>query len=373
MSPGRLRAVAAKEAITILRDPRSLAVAVLLPLVLLVLYSYAINFDVKGVRLAVYDPDASEASRDLVESLTRTGYFALVERLPRESEVERALEARRAAVVLVLPPRFGADLAVGRTVAVQSLVDAADSLTATVALSYLEAMLQEWAARRVREAAPRGALAAPVEARVRIWYNPDLSSRTFIIPGLLVVILMMLAALLTSQTIVREREQGTMEGLVVSPITAGELMLGKLLPYVAIAWADVALIAGVGHWWFGVPMRGSAPLLLVLTFVYLLAALGAGLLISALTQSQQVAFLIALVATLLPTMLLTGFVFPVSSMPRLLQGLVQLFPATHFMVIVRSVMVKGAGWAELWPRALALAAIAIALLGGAIGRFRKAL
>ena len=373
MSAGRLWAVAAKEIHHILRDPRSLAVALLLPLVLLILYGYAINFDVKQIRLALYDPDRTAASRDLVEALTRTGYFRVVHVLARPGEAERVLQRRSAQAALILPARFESDLATGRPTAVQTLVDGGDSLTASIALSYLDAMIQDWQARRLQQTLPRGRALAPIEPQVRIWYNEDLSSTNFIIPGLLVVILMMLAALLTSQTIVREREQGTIEGLVVSPVTAGELMAGKLIPYVVIAWADVALITGAGRLLFHVPLRGAPALFLGLTFVYLLAALGAGLLISVVTQSQQVAYLIALIATLLPTMLLTGFVFPLTSMPRVLQVVVQLHPATHFMVIVRALMLKGAGWGVLWPRALALTAISAALVGGSIARFRKTL
>jgi ABC-2 type transport system permease protein len=376
VSRGRTWAVAAKEVRFILRDPRSLGVALLLPLVLLVLYGYAINFDVKGIGLALYDPDPTEASRDLVAALTRTGYFRLVKVLPRSDGAERSLQTRAARVVLILPVRFGADLAAGRPTSVQTLIDGSDSLTASISLSYLEAMIQDWWLRRAAGLATqslRGSSPVLIEPQVRIWYNEDLSSTNFIIPGLLVVILMMLAALLTSQTIVREREQGTIEGLVVSPVTAGELIAGKLLPYVGIAWADVALIAGAGSLLFHVPMRGQPALFLTLTFVYLLAALGAGLLISVSTRSQQLAYMVALIATLLPTMLLTGFVFPLSSMPRVLQMIVQLHPATHFMVIARAMMLKGAGWHALWPRALALTAIAATLVLGSIKKFRKTL
>jgi len=373
MNAGRTWGVAAKEVRYILRDPRSLGVALLLPLVLLILYGYAINFDVKGIRLAVCDPDRSEASRSLVEALTNTGYFSVVQMLPRSGDAEDALQRQHAKVALALPVRFGADLAVGRPVAVQTLIDGSDSLTASIALSYLDAIMQDWAMRRMREHSPRGISFASIEPEVRIWYNEELSSTIFIIPGLLVVILMMLAALLTSQTIVRERELGTIEGLVVSPVTAGELIVGKMLPYVAIAWMDVALIVIAGRVLFGVPLRGSPGLFFGLTFIYLLAALGIGLLISVVTQSQQVAYLIALIATLLPTMLLTGFVFPVSSMPRVLQAMVQLHPATHYMVIARALMLKGAGLEVLWPRALAMTAIAGALLLASIRKFRKAL
>jgi len=373
MSAGRLLALADKEMRHLLRDPRSLGVALLLPVVLLVLYGYAINFDLKQIPLAVYDPDRSRESRDLVESLTRGEHFRLAAVLAGPGEAEAALQRRQVKVALILPEKFAADLAAGRATSVQTLVSGADSLTASISLSYLEAMLQDWWVRRGPAASGGSLEFRRVSPQVRIWYNEDLASVNFIIPGLVVVILMMLAALLTSQTVVREREQGTIEGLVVSPVTGSEVVLGKLLPYVGVALADVALVAAAGALLFHVPMRGDALLLLALTLVYLCAALGAGMLISVHTGSQQVAFMLAFVGTLLPTILLTGFVFPVSSMPKALQMMVQLHPATHFMVIVRAVALKGVGLGVLWPRALALAALAAALLGASIKGFKKTL
>jgi ABC-2 type transport system permease protein len=373
MNPGRLLAVSDKEVRYILRDPRSLGVTLLLPVMLLVLYGYAINFDVKQIPLAVYDPDGSQASRDLVRSFTRTEHFRLVEVLSGAAEADRALRTGAAKAVVMVPRGFGADLAGGRPTSVQTLINGADSLTASIALSYLESMVQDWWARRARAELPRGASLRPIEARVRFWYNEELASVNFIIPGLVVLILMMLSALLTSQTVVRERELGTMEGLVVSPVTASELIVGKLLPYVVIALADVALVAAAGRLLFDVPMRGDVAGLLGLTLVYLLGALGAGMLVSVVTQNQQVAYMIALIATLLPTIVLTGFVFPVSSMPRVLQGLVQLHPATHFMVIVRGMALKGAGVSALWPRALALTGLSAALVAASLAKFKKTL
>ncbi len=371
MNPRRVWAVMEKEILFILRDPRSLGVTLLLPVVLLILFGYAINFDVQNIRLAVYDPDATPTSRDLVRALTNTHYFRLIRRLESTREADEVLAAGRAQAVLILPTRFAADLAAGRPVEVQTIINGSDSLTANVALSYLEAFIQEWALRR--EPRPRGLSQVPIEPKVRVWFNEDLSSAKFITPGLVVVILMLLAALLTSQTIVREREQGTMEGLVVSPITAREIMLGKLLPYVVIALVDVALVAVAGRLLFHVPLRGNPALLLAMLLIYLLAALGLGLLISAATRSQQVAYLIALVGTMLPTMLLTGFIFPVLSMPKILQAVVQLHPATHFMVIVRAISLRGAGLADLWPRALALMAVCTAVLTLATVKFKKTL
>ena len=373
MNRVRVLAVADKEIRSILRDPRSLGVTLLLPAVLLVLYGYAINFDVKHIPLAVYDPDGSRESRDLVEALTRTEYFRLARVLSRPAEAEEALATAAAKVVVIIPTGFAAGLAAGRPVSVQSIINGSDSLTASVSLSYLSAMMQDWTRRRAQARQVPAQALPGIRPEVRVWYNEDLASVKFITPGLVVVILMMLAALLTSQTIVRERERGTMEGLVVSPVTAGELIAGKLAPYVIIALADVALVAGAGRLLFDVPLRGNAALAFALTLVYLFAALGAGLLISVLSRTQQVAYMAALIATLLPTLLLTGFVFPISSMPKVLQAIVQLHPATHFMVIARGVSLKGAGLGVLWPRTAALCALAAALLTTSVRKFRKAL
>jgi ABC-2 type transport system permease protein len=366
----RVFAVADKEVRYILRDPRSLAVTFLLPLVLLVLFGYAINFDVRRISLAVYDADASYESRDLVDSLTRTEYFRLVRMLTRPTDADEVLDRGRAKVVLIIPTTFAADLAAGRSVSVQSIINGADSLTASISLSYLDAMIQDWALRRAGRQLPRSSQPIAIAVQPRVWYNEDLVSVKFIIPGLVVVLLMMVAALMTSQAVVREREQGTIEGLLVSPVTPAELIAGKIAPYMVIAVADVAIVALAGGLIFHVPLRGSPLLLLVLITAYILAALGAGLLISVLSRTQQVAYIAALIATLLPTMLLTGFVFPVSSMPGVLQAIVQLHPATHAMVVIRAIALKGTGLGVLWPHAVALMAIAGALLAASLWTLR---
>jgi ABC-2 type transport system permease protein len=373
MSVGRVRAVAEKELRSILRDPRSLGVTLVLPMVLLVLFGYAINFDVRHISLAVCDPKPTATSRDLLESLTATESFDIVAHLASPNEADELLARGRAQVVLVLPTRFTEDLAAGQAVRVQTIINGSDSLTATVALGYLDGLIADWARKWAAREAPRQTRRPAIEPKVRIWFNEDLSSVKFIAPGLVVVILMLLAALLTSQSIVREREQGTMEGLVVSPVTERELLAGKLLPYVGIALADVALVAVAASVLFKVPLRGSPFVMLGLLFVYLLAALGLGLFISVVAKSQQTAYLVALIGTLLPTMLLTGFIFPIASMPKVLQAAVQLHPATHFMSIARALSLRGAEFTELWPRSLALAALTAGIMGATIARFRKTL
>ena len=373
MSIRRAWAVSEKEFRFIVRDPRSLGVTLVLPVVLLALFGYAINFDIKNISLAVYDPDKTPASRDLAQALTRSGHFRLIAMLASLDDADKTLAAGGAKVVLVIPVDFAADLGAGRPTRIQSLINGSDSLTATIALGYLQGMIQDWVLRRAEHPAVAERSRVSIEPDIRVWFNEDLSTVTFITPGLAVVILMLLAALLTSQTIVREREQGTIEGLIVSPVRAHEILAGKLFPYVVIALADVGLVAGAGRLLFGVPLRGGPLLVLGLLLAYLLAALGIGLLISSVVRSQQAAYLVAFIGTLLPTILLTGFIFPVSSMPKLLQAIVQLHPATHFMVIARATSLKAAGLHLLWPRAFALVALAGAVLAATAVKFKKAL
>ncbi len=366
-----------KEFVQIFRDARTLAVVVAVPVMLLVLYGYAINLDVHNIWLAVYDQDRSQASRTLVGDFTNGRYFTLVEGADSYPEVVRALDRGRARVALVIPPTYAKDLAAGRTARVQVVVDGADSTTASTAIGYVNAILQQQSVQVAAEALSRRGLtvssAVPVDARFRYWYNPELRSTNFIVPGLVATILMMLAALLTSMTVVRERERGTIEQLLVSPVTSGELILGKLIPYVVIGFFDVLLVIAMGRLLFHVPLLGSPALVLVLSGVFLAAALGIGLLISVVSPSQQTAMTASFMATLLPTILLSGFIFPIRAMPRVLQWLTMLIPARHFLVILRGIFLKGNGFALLWQPTLILVAFAVLLLGVSAARSRKKL
>jgi len=261
---------------------------------------------------------------------------------------------------------------------VQLLVDGADSTSATTSIGYAGAIVREHSGAVTLEALRRRGVTVrdgipPLEARVRFWYNPEQKSVNYIVPGLIAVILMMLSTLLTSLTVVRERERGTIEQLVVSPLQAHELMLGKLVPYAAIAFVDVLLVMGAGRLLFGVRIVGSIPLLLALSAVYLVAALGIGLLISVVSPTQQTAMTAGILASQLPTVLLSGFIFPIRAMPDAVQWLTGLIPARHFLVIVRGIFLKGSALPHLWPQALALAVIAALALALASRKFRKKL
>jgi len=370
--------IAWKELIQIIRDPRTLAVVVVMPLVMLVLYGYAISFDVKHVRLGVYDQDHSQASRDLAGVFSHGERFAVAARLASYREVSDALDRGSLRAVLVIPTGFSEELARARVAQVQLLVDGSDSATASTAIAYAEAIIQQHSAALLRAArrragVPSSGAVLPVDLRLRFWYNPELKSSHFIVPGLIATLLMMLAALLTSMTVVRERERGTIEQLIASPVAPHELMIGKLLPYVAISFFDIVLVIMAGRLLFGVPMRGSPALLLVMSGIFLTAALGIGLLVSVIAETQQAAMTAALMTTLLPSVLLSGFIFPISSMPAPIQWVTYLIPARHFLVILRAIFLKGSGLALLWPPAVVLLIYGMAMLGLSALRFRKRL
>lgn len=367
-----------KEFLQISRDARMLTVVIVLPVFMLVLYGYAINFDVKHLPLAIYDQDHSQESRDLIGAFLHSEYFDVTASLHSDQEVTRTLDRGQAKVVLVIPTTYSADLAAGRVTPVQLLVDGSDSTTASTAIGYANAMVQQHSAKIAIQALQAAGVntssaVLPVDNRVRYWYNPELKSTNFIIPGLIAVILMMLAALLTSMTVVRERERGTIESLIVSPVMPVELMLGKLTPYVVIAFFDVLLVMVASLLLFHIPLVGSPVLVLILSGVFLTAALGIGLLISTVATSQQFAMTVAVMATQLPSVLMSGFLFPISSMPPKVQLLANIIPATHFIKILRAVFLKGSGITALWQPALFLLLTGIAMLGTSSLRFQKKL
>lgn len=374
----RTLAIAWKEFIQIRRDWRTLAVVIALPVLMLVLYGYAINFDLRHVALGVQDEDRTEASRRLVDAFSRGENFDVAARIDSPEQATRALDAGDVRAVLAIPRGYAADLAAGRTAIVQLLVDGADSTSATTTIGYAGAIVREHSGAITIEALGRRGISVrdgfpPVEARVRFWYNPEQRSVNYIVPGLIAVILMMLSTLLTALTVVRERERGTIEQLVVSPIRSHELIIGKLVPYAAIAFVDVLLVMGAGRLLFGVRVAGSIPLLLALSVVYLVAALGIGLLISVVSPTQQTAMTAGILASQLPTVLLSGFIFPIRAMPEVVQWMTNLIPARHFLVIVRGIFLKASPPGHLWPQALALAAIAALTLTLASRTFKKKL
>jgi ABC-2 type transport system permease protein len=366
----RLVAIARKEVLQLRRDPRSLILAFLLPVVLLVFFGYAISWDVTDIRLAVLDQDHSQRARELVDAFQASGRFVIAGRLERTADIGLLLDRGRVRLALVIPPRFAADLDAGRTAAVQAIVDGSDANTATIALGYTQAVVQQFSAqilfqtRRVR---------LPITAATRIWYNEELASRNMIVPGLVAVIMMIIAGLLTSLTIAREWERGTMEQLAATPVSRLEVVLGKLLPYLGIGLVDVALCSLLGVLLFRVPFRGDVVFLMGASFAFLVGTLGLGLFISALARTQLLATQIGMIATFLPGFLLSGFMFPIDNMPWVLRLITYLVPARYFLVVTRGIFLKGVGPDVLWLQGLLMILYAVAGLGLAVRAFRKEL
>ncbi|NJC87199.1 MAG: ABC transporter permease [Desulfuromonas sp.] len=370
----RVRAVARKEFLHVLRDPRSLLMGLALPMLLLFMFGYALTLDVDRVPLVIWDQSATPESRAFIDRFTGSRYVKLIGTADNYRTIERAIDDRAALMALVVPHGFTRDLQANRPVKVQLLVDGSDSNTATIALGYAEFIFAGYAREvRLEELRRRGGqtLQPPIEAEPRVWFNADMLSRNAIVPGLIAVIMMVIAALLTSLTVAREWENGTMEQLITTPLTGPELIIGKLVPYFCIGVFDVALSLLVGRYVFEVPFRGDLPLLLGLSLLYLVMALSLGILISIVGKSQFVAGQFAMVATLLPAFLLSGFVFPIENMPGLLQLMTHVIPARYFVTILRGLYLKGVGVAVLWSEALFLVLFGAVFLGMAMRKFRK--
>ncbi len=369
----RMRAVAKREYIQIKRDPRSLAVAIILPIVMLLLYGYGINLDVKHIRTAVCDQDRTATSRKIIDVIAQCGHFDMVAYLDSPSAIDRVLDRNTAKIVIWIPKDFQKQMARSRAV-LPILTDGSDSQTSALATSYVSSALLDYAQKlSIKQAISRTGVMPPggVELRTRMWYNPELNSAHYIVPGLIAVILMLLSALLTSMTIVKERERGSFEQIAVSPIKPHELIIGKLIPYVMLAFFDVLLVSVGGALIFGVPMHGSPWLFAFGSLLFLLAALSLGLAISSAAPTQLAAMTIAMMGTMIPTILLSGFVFPVSAMPKPIQIITYAIPARFYLVFTRGVLLKGIGINELWPEVLILAATSVVLLNISIRRLVK--
>ena len=372
----RLVAVARKEFIHVLRDKRALAIAILLPMIMLMIFGYALTLDLDRVPLAILDQSRTPQSRELVARFEGSRYFSVVQRAGSERELEAAINRGQAMLGLVVPLDFGRRVASERKTQVQVLADGSDANTTTLALAYAETIVrgysQEVLVMKVRRLTGK-APALPMELRPRVWFNTDMESKIFIVPGLIAVIMMLITALLTSLTVAREWETGTMEQLISTPVRPPELILGKLAPYFVIGMVDMLLSVLAGRFLFEVPIRGSLVLLFGVSAVFLVGALALGIFISTLAKSQLLASQAAFVATFLPAFLLSGFMFDIGNMPRPLQVMTNLIPARHFVTVLRGLYLKGTGLAELWPQCLLLVAFAALMLLLAIRTFKKRL
>lgn len=361
----RVRRMVVKELRQLFRHPQTKRVIFLSPVIQLIVFGYAVNTDVRNVSTWLVDQDRTPASRRLVDAFTASGYFRLVGSSTDPGEMARALDHGEARAGLEIPVGYAEALKAGRTPRVQLLVDGTNSNTATVAQGYAAKIVQDHASRLA--ASTSAGLPGTLELRVRAWFNPSLESQVYNVPAVIGFIVLLMCLLLTAMAVVREREVGTLEQLLVSPLSPGELMLGKTLPVAGVAMVQMAVVTTVALLWFQIPLRGSVVALLAAAALFILAGLSAGLFISTISNTQQEAFLVMFLF-ILPAIILSGFLYPIDTMPDFFQHLSLLNPLRHFLEVVRAIFLKGSGLAELWPQYLVLAGMAA---GGAIMATRR--
>lgn len=367
---GRLMAITRKEVIQLRRDTRSLLMAFLVPAAMLVFFGYIISFDVKDIKLAVLDQDHSQRSRELVESFVSAGRFRITDRLTAPSEIAPLLDRGAVRMVLVIPTGFERHLSAGERAPLQAIVDGADANTSGISINYATAIVTSYSAAIALRATR---MVPPVSPEARVWYNETLASPPMIVPGLIAVIMMIIAAMLTALTVAREWERGSMEQLAATPVGRAEVILGKLLPYLAIGVVDVAGAVAIGMVVFDVPFRGNPALLSVMTLMFLIGSLGLGIFVSAAMKSQLLATQVAFLLTFLPSLLLSGLMFDLSTMPLPLQAISTIVPARYYITVMRGIMLKDVGVSVLWGQGLAMVAYAVVGLSLAVRAFKKEL
>ena len=364
MNPLRIKALIRKEIYHLIRDYRSLYLAFAIPLILIILFGYALSLDVDNVETIVVDYDKSELSRDFISKLDASLYFHVSERLPQTKDAIDYLDHDRAKVAIIIPPNFMKSIGADRETPLQILIEGSDPNFAGIIRGYLTAFTEQYNQKLLLSFLNRQGMekiSPPVDGRIRIWFNEDLESHNFIIPGIIAIIIMIVGALLTSLIIAREYENGTMETIKSMPVRAGELLLGKALPYFIIGLTDVLIAILLGQLLFGIVMKGNFWLMMAATSLYLGVALSLGLLISTVTKSQLMANQIAIMITYLPSVLLSNFVFPIVNMPNILQFITYIVPARYYIDILGGIYLRNTGFAYLWPSMLVLALMFTAL------------
>jgi ABC-2 type transport system permease protein len=372
----RIHHMLMKEFIQTFRDPRMLVVIFVIPCVQVLVIGYAVSTDVQHVRTALYDLDNSQESRELTAQFVRSGYFDIIEPIRNDAAARRALDRNDVTVVLRFNHGFAEDLRAGRTAPFQILIDGTDSNTASIAMGYATKIATAYSSRamaqRVDRTLGRDGRTSRIELRRRAWFNENLESRNFFVPGVLVIVVALSTLLLTSMAVVREREIGTMEQIIVTPIRPFEFILGKTVPFALIGFADVAMVSLIGVFWFDVPIRGNLLLLALGTGLFLMNRLGVGLFVSTISGTQQQAMM-GVFCYFFPVMLLSGFAFPIANMPEVVQWATLLNPIRYFLVIVRAIFLKNVGLDVLWPQMAALFILGATALLLAVRRFHKTL
>lgn len=374
----RLRFLVRKEFLELRQNPRLFGIVIVAPIIQLTMLGYAATTDVRNVPIVVADGDRTSQSRELIARFEASTNFVIEAAVTTMTEAEPYLERGGAWMALAIPSGYGREIEAGRPVRVQIVADGTDSNSTTVALGYATSLIggyaEDLAAANAAAAfatAGRSSPGSPIDARIRVWFNPQLESRYFMIPGVLALILLVVTANLASMAIVREKELGTLEQLNVTPLRRWELIVGKLLPYGLIGMVDVCLAVAVAVFWFEVPLRGSLALLIAMSLVYVLCTLALGLFISTISETQQQAMMTATFFFLTPMIYLSGFIFPIENMPAVIQPFTYLIPLRYYLVIVRGIFLKGIGLEVLWPQALALGAWGAGMLTLAVLRSQK--
>jgi ABC-2 type transport system permease protein len=376
MSLIRIAFLIRKEFTQIRRDPIYLTMILVLPAFVLILYGYALNFDVKHLALAVLDEDKSSYSRELIQKITSGEYFDLKYYLNNRTEIDRLLDREDIKLAVVIPKGFARSLDRGESASIQVIADGANSSSASTGLGYLTAIFQQYSLKinlKFLNKAGLRSLSFPLEARIRIWYNPELKSSRFLVPGLMAFILMIITVLATSLSIVREKEKGTIEQLLLSPLSPEEMIIGKVIPYLLLSIIGAHLVLLVGKVLFGIDIIGNYFLLLFVLIIFLFCGLSQGLLISAIANSQQIAFVMAGLSTLLPAFVLSGFVFPIRNMPLLIQGVTYIIPARYFLVCLRSIILKGVGLSAFYKDVIFLFIYAVVITFISSRKLKKSL
>ncbi|MEJ2758537.1 MAG: ABC transporter permease [Anaerolineales bacterium] len=372
----RLRSLIRKEFIQFRRDPRTLALIIIIPVMQVFLLGYAATNDVRNVPMAVYDLDKTAESRALVEAYSKADYFLVSYYIASEDELTTLIENGQVRVGLLIPPGYGENLQTGQTGEVAFVIDGSDPSVAKTALSAAQLIGQAHGAsiqqQKLARSGMSGVILQPVEVRTQVWYNPNLEDAYFMVPGIVGMVLFTLTSIVTANAIVRERERGTIEQLIVTPIRPWELVIGKMVPYVIVAFVNTAEVLLIGSLWFKVPIRGSLTLVFALSGLFLLTSLGIGLLASTIANTQQEAMLIVYMI-FLPSVFLSGFFFPIAAMPKVLQWVSAVIPLRYYLNIIRALLLKGVGAAAVQSDVIALAIFGIALMAVASVRFRKRL
>jgi len=372
----RVKAVAWKETVQIMRDSRSIAIVVIMPIVLMLAFGYGVSFDIKHVRTYILDRDGTQQSQDLLKKLQASEYFDIVRVVDNYKDLVHGIDSGDCVLAVVVSPDFTEQIRKGGTTSVQVIVDATDANSANVAMNYMDALVQGYSQNvQVRWIERRGqrVRGSPIEVAARTWFNEDLESMANIVPGVVAIVMAVVGTFLTSLTIAREWERGTMEQLISTPVAPLELMIGKLTPYLVVGVLDTALCAALGVWWFKVPFRGQLWMFFASSVLFLLVVLSMGYLLSVVMKSQLAASQASMIATFLPAFLLSGFIFPIDQMPKVIQVVTHLIPARYFMSIIRAVFLKGTPIVLLWTDLLALLVFATILVLLATRAFRKQL